>query len=155
MWALATELPLNLSVPSLYHCKNLFFPVCRAFVLAEFHQAPVSSSIPSVWNPLVITQPWTVQTGPISSASPGNLLGADSISSFGASTQKLSRTSPRKDHGLLTGLQGECDPLTTTLWVPHKHLFVPIPVSISNSSLISIFPEQEVSVRHSIKIALN
>lgn len=154
-WHWPHWLPLNLSVPSLSHCKRLFPPVGRALVLVGFHQAPVSSSIPTVWNLLVITQPWAVSTGPISLASPDNWLRADSISSFRAPAQKLNRTSPRRDHGLLTGLQAECDPLTTTLWVqPHKHLSVPIPLPTSKSSLISIFPEQEgtLLLRHLITL---
>lgn len=125
----AARAPLNSELAlNLYHCKRFFLPVGRAFVLVGFHQAPVSSSIPAVWNPLVLAQPGTLSAGAISLASPDNLLRAGSISSFRASAQELNRTSPRRDPELLTGLQAECDPLTPTLWVqPHKHIFVPIP----------------------------
>lgn len=49
LWTLATELPLNLSVPV---ALQKALPSCGqgilAFVLVEFHQAPVSSPIPTV-----------------------------------------------------------------------------------------------------------
>ena len=140
--SLSAELLSSRSTPSLYWCMGLFLPRCRTLYLPllnfiRFLCAQLSSLSRSRW---MAAQPSGVSTTPPSFVSSANLLRVHSNSASKSLMKKLNKTGPSTDPwwtALVTGLQVDSAPLTTTLWVlPFSHNPIVIPLKSTPPSNI-------------------